>query len=181
LEDLSLHILDIAENSITAGASTIEIRIAEDLARDILLVEISDDGRGMDAELSRRATDPFVTTKKGKRVGLGLSLFAQAARQSNGRLSVRPGDRGGTRIEAVFQHSHIDRQPLGDIGLTIMTLAGGNPDIDVVYVHERNGYRFRFDTRKVKARWPGESLQPAEYIRFIRKELANEKREANRG
>jgi len=181
LEDLSLHILDIAENSVNADAGIIEITIIEDLKKDLLLVEISDDGKGMDRAFAEKATDPFVTTREGRRVGLGLSLFAEAARASNGRLSIQPGPRGGTTIEAQFQHSHIDRKPLGDIGQTIMTLAGGNPELDLVYVHEKDERRFRFDTRTIKARLGGESVNSPERIRLIREELENYAKEMNRG
>lgn len=181
MEDLSLHILDIAQNSINADAKTIEIKIIENLKKDTLLIEISDDGHGMDRALAERAAQPFVTTKKGRRVGLGLSLFAEAARKSNGRLNIRPGDRGGTRIEAVFQHSHIDRQPLGDMGQTILTLVGGNPDIDVVYVHQRDKHRYCLDTREIKARLKDTSMNYAGYIGCIRKELQKNTMAANRG
>ncbi|MFC1683113.1 ATP-binding protein [Candidatus Zixiibacteriota bacterium] len=167
LEDLSLHILDIAENSINADARTIEIKIIEDLKKDLLLVEISDDGKGMDRAFADKATDPFVTTREGRRVGLGLSLFAEAARISNGRLSIHPGPQGGTTIEAQFQHSHIDRKPLGDIGQTIMTLVGGNPELDLVYVHERDEQRYRFDTKVIKARLGGESMNSPDGIKLI--------------
>jgi NADH:ubiquinone oxidoreductase subunit E len=132
MQDLSLHILDIAENSIEAGARRIVIRIEERPRLDRLTLEIADDGRGMNDELLARAKDPFVTTKTGRRIGLGLPLLAQAAEAAGGALSIasRPGR--STRVQATFRLSHIDRKPLGDIAQTMAVLIAGHPDIDVL-------------------------------------------------
>jgi anti-sigma regulatory factor (Ser/Thr protein kinase) len=151
LQDLSLHILDIVENSIKADAKTIEIQVTEDFKKDLLVIEIADDGKGMDRAFAEKATDPFVTTRTERRVGLGLSLFAEAARMSNGDLTIRSSPRGGTRIKATFQHSHIDRQPMGDIGQTLLTLVMGNPEIDLIYRHKKNKHHYCLDTRRLRA------------------------------
>jgi hypothetical protein len=146
MEDLSLHILDIVENSIRAGAKEIEILIRENLAADLLEIVIQDDCAGMDAATRERVLDPFFTTKSVRKVGLGLSLFKEAARQAGGDLVVASGPEKGTRIEATFQHGHIDRKPLGDMALTLQTLMIGNPDIHYRYIHQKNGEEQRFDS-----------------------------------
>ena len=146
MEDLSLHILDIVENSVRAGAEEIEIRIKEDTQADSLEIEIRDDGSGMDAQTQERALDPFFTTKSVRKVGLGLSLFREAARESGGDLEVESVPGEGTRIKATFKHSHIDRRPLGDMARTLQTLMIGSPDIRYRYIHQKDGQEIRFDS-----------------------------------
>ncbi|NIU10013.1 MAG: ATP-binding protein [Phycisphaerae bacterium] len=148
MEDLSLHILDIAENSISASAKRIEIRIDEDEGKDLLTIEIKDDGDGMDEETLQKVLDPFFTTRTTRRVGLGLSLLAQATRESDGTIELdsRPGE--GTTIKASFRYSHLDRKPMGDIDETLKTLVVGHPGIDFLYEHRKNNSIYRFDTRE---------------------------------
>lgn len=149
MEDLSLHILDIVENSISASAGLIEIRINEDTANDLLTIEIIDDGRGMDAETLRRATDPFFTTRTTRRVGLGLSFLAQAAKESDGTFDIRSKPGEGTTVKATFRMSHPDCKPMGDIAQTIKTLVMGHPGTDFLYEHKKGDSTYRFDTREV--------------------------------
>jgi len=151
VQDLSLHILDISENSLAAGALRVEIRIEEDLQADRMTIEIVDDGCGMDEEMVKRALDPFFTTKTVRSVGLGLPLFAQACRMSNGQLSIQSRPGGGTTVKATFQHSHIDRKPLGNICDTLVTLIVGHPEVDLTYEHRKDGARFSLDTREIKS------------------------------
>ncbi len=174
MEDLSLHILDIAENSVAARASKIMIKLTEDKKRDLLSIEIIDNGTGMDEETQKRALDPFFTSKKVRRFGLGLSLLAQAARAANGSLSIKSKKGKGTRVRANFQHSHIDRQPLGDIGQTIVALIIGNPDVDIVYVHKKDGRRYRFDTGKIKAKLKHIPIDSLAGIKMIKEDLKND-------
>jgi signal transduction histidine kinase len=148
MQDLSLHILDIAENSISASAKRIEIKIDEDQARDLLTVEIKDDGRGMDEQTLERAIDPFFTTRTTREVGLGLSLLAQAAQQADGKIELSSSPGGGTTVKAVFRFSHPDCKPMGDIDETVRTLVAGNPNIDFLYEHKKNGTTYCFDTRE---------------------------------
>jgi len=152
MEDLSLHILDVAENSIMASAGKIEIRITEDKANDLLTIEISDDGKGMDAETLKKALDPFFTTRKTRRVGLGLSMLAQAARQSGGEMDVSSRPNEGTAVRATFRLSHPDCKPMGDIAETVRTLVVAHPEIDVIFEHKSNGSIYRFDSREIKKR-----------------------------
>jgi anti-sigma regulatory factor (Ser/Thr protein kinase) len=174
MEDLSLHILDIVENSVAAQASRIEIRLSEDKRKDLLSVEVIDNGVGMDEATQKRALDPFFTSKKVRRFGLGLSLLAESARAANGQLTIRSEKGKGTRIKAVFQHSHIDRRPLGNIGQTIITLVVGNPDIDFIYVHEKDGQRYVFDTGKIRSRLADMPINSLDGIRMIKEELGSD-------
>jgi K+-sensing histidine kinase KdpD len=148
MQDLSLHILDVAENSISGAARRIEIRVDEDAANDVLTIEIKDDGKGMDEQALQKALDPFFTTRTTRKVGLGLSLFAQASRESDGavELDSRPG--GGTTVRATFHPSHPDCKPMGDIYETMRTLVAGHPEIDFLFEHRKNGAVYRFDTRE---------------------------------
>lgn len=150
MEDLSLHILDIVENSIEAEASMIRIRVIEDMKRDLLTIEIEDNGWGMDEKGIKRAVDPFYTTRTTRRVGLGLSLLAQATRESNGNIEIKSKVGQGTIIKATFQYSHIDRKPLGDIKETLSTLIAGNSGVDFVYEHQRDNVKFKLDTREMR-------------------------------
>jgi len=139
MEDLSLHILDIVENSLTAAATEIRILINEDTVNDRLSLEISDDGKGMDKEMQEKALDPFFTTRTTRRVGLGLPLLAQAARESGGHFEMSSDPGKGTSVRAVFQLSHPDRKPLGDMPGTLGTILAGRPQLDLVFEYRRDG------------------------------------------
>jgi len=171
MEDLSLHILDIAENAVAAQASKIEIRLVEDKKKDLLSLEVADNGIGMDKETQKRAIDPFFTSKNVRRFGLGLSLLSESAKAANGHLSIESQPGKGTKIKADFQHSHIDRKPLGDIGQTILTLIVGNPDIDIIYIHKKDGHKLVLNTRKIRSRLKHIPLNSPDGIRMIKEEL----------
>jgi hypothetical protein len=141
MEDLSLHILDIAENAVAAGATRVLIAVNENSAQDLFSLRVADNGRGMSREERRRALDPFFTTGR-KRTGLGLPLLAQTAGQCGGRLSLESAPGQGTRVMARFRLSHVDRPPLTKIPETVMTLVFGHPDVDFRYRHTRNGNVF---------------------------------------
>jgi hypothetical protein len=134
MRELSLHILDVLQNSLEAGASLVELTIEEDLVADWLTITVRDDGRGMDKAQLARIFDPFYTTRKTRHVGLGLPLFKAAAERCNGDLSVTSEVGKGTTLQATFQHSHIDRAPLGDIAGTLMAFILGGT-CEVHYVH----------------------------------------------
>lgn len=131
-----MHIMDLVDNSIAARASRIYVGIREDRKQERLHILIEDNGAGMDQETLKTAQDPFFSTKNGKPFGLGLSLFAQAARESGGCLQVdsRPG--GGTKIHAEFGLSHPDRKPLGDIEKTMVVLQASHPEIEFSFDYE---------------------------------------------
>lgn len=148
MEDISLHILDIAENSIAGSAKRIEIRIEEDPAKDVLTIEIADDGKGMDEQTLQKVLDPFFTTRTTRKVGLGLSLLAQSTRESGGTVELRSAPGRGTTVKATFHPSHPDCKPMGDIYETMRTLVAGHPEIDFLLDHKSNGSVYRFDTRE---------------------------------
>ncbi len=129
MKELALHILDIAENSVAAQAHTIVVTIDEDLNADRLLIRVQDDGRGMDEATAQRVLDPFVTSRTTRKVGLGLPLLKAAAESCNGQLTIQSQVGKGTRVEVSFQHSHIDRMPLGDVAATLMSLIVAHPEI----------------------------------------------------
>ena len=133
MEDLSLHILDIVENSIAAGAKNIRIKIIEEKKKDFLAVEIIDDGKGMDDKTLKKVLDPFYTTRNTRKVGLGLPLLAQSAEESGGNIKIesKPGKK--TTVKTTFSYSHIDRKPLGDVSETLKVLIAGNPDINFIF------------------------------------------------
>lgn len=158
MRELSLHILDIAENGISAGADCIRILLEEARRADLLTIRISDNGHGMPAEKVEKLTDPFITSRTTRRVGLGLSLLAAAAERCEGKLKVKTAPGAGTEVEATFRYSHIDRAPVGDMAATITTLIMGNPQIDFVYTHIVDGKDFTMDTRELKAELGNDSL-----------------------
>lgn len=138
------------ENAVEAGATRIEVRIDEDLGADRLTIEVADNGRGMSQETMVRVLDPFFTTRKTRHVGLGLPLFAAAARQCDGDLTLESEPGKGTRVKATFRHSHIDRAPLGDMASALMAILLSGRPVDVAYVHRVGGAEFAFDSADVR-------------------------------
>lgn len=171
MEDISLHILDIAENAVRAEAKNIEIILTRDRERDLLRVEVVDDGRGMDAATVARARDPFFTTKN-KKTGLGIPLLSHAAEQTGGRLTIDSTPGQGARIEAVFGWRHLDRPPIGDMAETVLTLIAGHPDLDYVYEERDGKYSFRFDTKEIKSDLDGVPITEPDVLGAIRSLLA---------
>jgi anti-sigma regulatory factor (Ser/Thr protein kinase) len=142
VRELALHILDIAQNAIEAGASNIEIMIIEDESSDVLTVRIADDGSGIPAEILKNITDPFVTSRRTRRVGLGIPLFREAARTAGGDLEIQSVVGEGTEIRADFRLSSIDRAPLGDMAETMALLIVCNPEVNFKYQHARGKDKF---------------------------------------
>lgn len=171
MEDISLHILDVAENGLRAGARHIWIRIREDLREDLMEIEVEDDGRGMEPALVERVLDPFVTTRTTRRVGLGLPLLEEAARMAEGRMEVSSIPGKGTRVRASFRHGHIDRKPLGDMGMTIASLVSGDPEVEIVYEHRRDGQGFHLDTKEIREELEPVPLNRPEVLNWIRQHV----------
>lgn len=132
MRELSLHILDLMENAIRAGASVISVTVTEDHARDILEIIVEDNGPGLDIPFEV-AIDPFYTTKHGKKTGLGLSLLRFRAEQAGGTLTLDTSELGGLAVKATMRLSHIDRSPLGDLAATLSSVVCTNPDLDLRY------------------------------------------------
>lgn len=177
--ELSLHILDIAENSIRARARRVTIDMTEDREADRLTLEIRDDGKGMTEEERKRALDPFYTTKKVRRVGLGLPMLAQAAANTGGSLELESNPGAGTRVRVAFGLSHIDRQPLGDLPGTIVALIAGSPDVHFVYRHHRDGRAYNLDTDEIKREIEDVPINHIEVLKYIRHDVEDGLREIN--
>lgn len=171
MEDLSLHILDVVENAIAAKARKIEISVIEEIEEDRLTIEIKDDGIGMDEEVRRRATDPFFTTRTSRRVGLGLSFLSQAAEEAGGSLEIHSQPGEGTRVKATFQHSHIDRKPLGNMTDTILTIILGNPEVHLHYVHVRGEKSYILKSEWLKEIFQGDAIMSPEAIHWLKNHL----------
>jgi anti-sigma regulatory factor (Ser/Thr protein kinase) len=169
--ELALHILDIAENSVRAGAKTVYISITEDRMKDRLLIVIRDDGAGMDPTTLKRAMDPFYTSKKVRRVGLGLPMLAEAAERAGGSFAIESQVGVGTRVEVNFQFSHIDRQPLGDLTGAFMVLIAGNAGVDFVCRHECGGDVLTLDTREIRSEIGDIPINHVAVVKFIRQHL----------
>ena len=151
MKELSLNVLDITNNSVKAGASEIRIAVSESASRDTVSIEISDNGCGMEAALLESVTDPFVTTRTTRKVGLGIPLLRQTAIDTDGHFDISSELGRGTRIYADFKMSHLDRPPIGDMPSTIVSLISASPDIRFVYTHSTDVGSFTLDTRAVAA------------------------------
>ena len=171
MEDISLHILDVAENSINAGATLVKIRIVEKNDEDIFSVCIEDNGRGIPKEHLGDVLDPFYTTRTTRKVGMGLSLLTQAARETGGDVKISSAEERGSVVEARFRPSHIDMKPLGDLADTLMVLIVGNPQADFLFSYSRNGRECAFDTRKVKAELEGVPINAPHVLIPLRRYL----------
>jgi len=150
MREISLHILDIVQNSIAAGARRVEIKSTADTECDRLTVTVKDDGSGMPYDMIARITDPFVTTRTTRKVGLGLPMLKAAAEMCGGELRIESVEGKGTEVTAEFGLSHIDRMPYGDIVGTIVTIVAANPDRDFRYEHTVDGRTFVLDTADIR-------------------------------
>ncbi len=150
MRELSLHILDIMQNSVAAGAKLIELTLVEDKAANILKFTIKDDGKGMSPEMVKAVVDPFTTSRSTRKVGLGIPLLKLAAENTGGGIELSSQLGVGTVISATFGYSHIDRQPLGDMAETVLGIVTSYEDIDFLYTHKVNGNEFIFDTRQIR-------------------------------
>ncbi len=150
MKELSLHILDIAKNSVKAKAEKIQIKVSEDQEKNLLEITIDDNGCGMSEEFLKTVRDPFSTTRTTRKVGLGIPLFEAAAVQCGGRLEISSKVGQGTSLYVCFELNSIDRAPLGDMAGTMTTLISGSPDINFIYTHIKNGKTFELDTEELK-------------------------------
>ena len=171
LRELALHLLDIAENSIAAGAKTVRLTVEEDTRTDRLRLCVEDDGRGMDEKMAALVIDPFVTTRTTRKVGLGIPLLKAAAEACDGWLTITSAVGQGTRLECEFRHSHIDRMPLGDLPGTILALVVGAPQVHWVYRHRVNEAEFVFDDQPIKDELGEVPLTEPEVLRYVREML----------
>lgn len=167
MRELSLNVLDIAQNSISAGASLVTLRVEEDSAADRIVIEIEDNGCGMTLEQIKQVRDPFYTTRTTRKVGMGVPLFRMAAEMAGGGLDIRSRPGTGTVVTASFVRSHIDRMPLGDMCATVSALIRLNPDIDFCYRHTIDGRSFQVDTRELRSILGDVPLNAPEVMEWI--------------
>lgn len=172
MQELSMNILDVAENSVRAGASLIEITVDEKPDADLLTVTISDNGCGMTPEQVKNVTDPFYTTRTTRKVGLGVPFFKMAAELTGGKLDIRSDVGKGTVVKAEFVRSSIDLMPLGDINETMLSLIHCNPQIDFVYTRRFEDAEMVLDTREFRRILDGIELNDPKVSKFIREFLA---------
>jgi anti-sigma regulatory factor (Ser/Thr protein kinase) len=181
MTEISLNILDIAENSTSAGADLVTITVTVDTEEDRLTAEIKDNGCGMTEEQAENVTDPFFTTRTTRKVGLGIPFFKYAAESTGGSFCIESIRGKGTTVTAVFTLSHIDRMPLGDMNSTIETLITCHPDTDFLYTYSYNGRSFQLDTRQFKEILGGIPLDTPEVAAYIREYLSENKTETDGG
>ena len=172
MNEISLHILDILQNSIKAGATLISVSIT--LEGTMLRVVITDNGCVMSSEFLQKVCDPFVTTRTTRRVGLGLSLFKAGAEGCGGSFEITSKQGEGTTVTAVFDTANIDCPPLGDINGTMVSQFICHEDVDFIYTYTADGGRMEFDTREVKAALGGIPLSSPEVVSWMRDSLQEE-------
>ena len=168
-----MHIMDIVENSVAAGANEVSLTIEKNTEKDFLMIQIKDNGSGMDEAMLKMVKDPFVTTKSGKKIGLGLSLLNEAARKSNGEMKIASQLGKGTVVHARFGLKHIDRQPIGDIVETMITLIVGHPDVEFKYCYMKDDESYLWDSKKIRARFGDVFRSDPEVQNYIRKEISS--------
>ncbi|HPE28971.1 MAG TPA: ATP-binding protein [Candidatus Mcinerneyibacteriales bacterium] len=150
MPELSLHIMDIMENGIAAGAWHLDLFIDIDTAGDWMEIIVVDNGKGMDTEMIQKAMDPLFSTKKGKGWGLGIPLFMQTAEACDGGFDIESKEGTFTRVKVGMRLSHIDRPPLGNITDTLLSLIVGHPEIDLYVMIKKDGAKYEFDTRVIR-------------------------------
>ncbi|MBQ9862081.1 MAG: sensor histidine kinase [Clostridia bacterium] len=172
MRELSLNVLDIAQNSIVAGATLVELSVVEDTANDRLILVIADNGRGMTSEQLEQVRDPFYTTRTTRKVGMGIPLFRMAAEMAGGELTIRSTVGEGTVVTATFGLTHIDRMPLGDMAGTVSTLIRLNPHLDFVYRHKVDDRSFELDTRALREVLDDVPLSEPDVMEWINANMA---------
>lgn len=167
MRELSLNILDIAQNSIAAGSLLTEIKVIENTAEKTLLIGIYDNGKGMTEEQVRNVQDPFYTTRTTRKVGMGIPLFKMAAEQTGGSFTITSQVGVGTSVEAVFKTDSIDFTPLGDVAATIATIVCMNEDKDFIYTRKIDGAEFKFSSADIKKILDGVPLSEPSVMNWV--------------
>ena len=181
MPELSLHVLDIVENSTKANATLVTISISIQTLLDLLTITIIDNGCGMTPKQLAQVKDPFFTTRTTRKVGLGVPFFQMAAEAANGSFTIQSEENIGTKVCATFQLSHIDRMPLGDINLTIHQLILMHPTCDFLYQYEYNNRSFTLDTREFREILGDIPFHTPEVSTYIKQYLSEHETEVNQG
>lgn len=167
MEELALHILDLMENSLAAGADRLVLDITEEPADNTMRIELLDNGRGMEEKAREMALDPFFTTRTTRRVGLGLPLFRATARQCGGDLFLISEPGKGTRVVVTLELNHIDRPPLGNMGATVAAVLGRKEQLELTYRHRRGQRVFEFSTSWLKKELGDVPLNLAPVLKWV--------------
>ena len=170
--ELSLHILDVAQNSVRAKASLIEINITETPAEDHLLIEIIDNGSGMSKEQVEKVTDPFFTTRTTRKIGMGIPLLKQTAEQTEGDFEIYSELGKGTQLKTQLGLTHIDRPILGDIAGTLMILVNNESNSEIKYTHKTSFGEYIFDTVEIKNSLDGVPISHPEIQQFLKQMIS---------
>ena len=181
MTEISLNVLDVANNSIRAGANLIEISVTIQREKDILRIVIADNGCGMDEEQLKRVEDPFFTTRTTRKIGLGVPFFKMAALSTGGTFTIESAVGKGTTVTAQFALSHIDRMPLGGMNSTIHTLITLNTQIDFIYTYGFDGNQFTLNTRQFREILNDVPLNSPEVSAYIKEYLEENQRETDGG
>lgn len=175
MTELSLNILDIVQNSVSAKATRIEIKVNEVRTENLMHIEIIDNGCGMSEETLKAVQDPFYTSRTTRKVGLGIPLFKLAAELTGGSFEIRSELGKGTIVHACFVRDSIDRPPLGDMRETMIALIKCNPKLDFIYEHRVDEKKFVLDTGEIRSVLRGISPAEPEVLAFISEYFENEK------
>jgi anti-sigma regulatory factor (Ser/Thr protein kinase) len=173
LRELSLHILDIAENSVEANAKNIEVSVEENTVSDRLRIVIKDNGKGMNPESVAHVTNPFFTSRTTRRVGLGIPFLKEAAESCNGYLKIESAEGIGTTMEVEFQRSHIDRMPIGDLENTFLNLLVGYPHVHWIFRYKMDTKQFILDDGLIKRELVDIPLSDPTVLSYLRKVISD--------
>jgi anti-sigma regulatory factor (Ser/Thr protein kinase) len=171
MKDLALHILDIVQNSITAGSNLIEIAVNENFEGNFIEIAIRDNGKGIPAEMLANVTDAYVTSRTTRKVGLGLPLLKQNAEQTGGSLIIQSEPGKGTCVKVRFAARHIDLPPWGDVTGVIILLVSANPKLDFLYIHRTKTGEYAFDTKEIKTELSEVSIDEPDVRKFLKEML----------
>lgn len=177
MRELSLHLLDIVQNSLAAGADSIGIRIIEDKLKDQFVMEIRDNGRGMSKEELACAQDPFYTTRTTRKVGLGLSLLKANCQATSGDLFLQSRKNQGTTVKAVLGLSHLDRPPLGDLATTMVALVSGSPEVDFRLERKATDKEYSIDTREMRKLLDNVPLNNPQVLSWLSQSIKEQEQE----
>jgi len=177
MEELSLHIMDVLQNSLAAGARRIDLEIEEDWERDRLVIRVRDDGKGMSREELERVQDPFYTTKRKIGVGLGIPMFKWVAEHCDGCFLMESQPGKGTFLEAVMRLRHIDRPPMGKLADTLLGMVVSCPQVRFVIRYKSRKGEFFFDTEEAKEILGEVPFSSAEVVGFLKEYFAENLKE----
>lgn len=173
MRDISLHLIDIVQNSISAGANNISVILEADKSKDELAIQVEDNGKGINRDLLDKVTDPFVTTRTTRKVGLGIPLLKASANRADGGLNIESVEGKGTVLRATFKISHVDRPPLGDLAETVVSLISGSPEIRFNIELKNSTESFKLDTLEIKQKLGDVPITNFEVLVWI-KDYVNE-------